>query len=83
MTTQTELTQLLDELEASLPKMIEDNPDPSDFWLAFAGEADVIEDQAGDHAALVHQRIETMLGAHGRAIAGIEIEETQLEPVRE
>jgi hypothetical protein len=75
MTTQTELTQLLDELEASLPKMIEDNPDPSDFWLAFAGEADVIADQAGNHAGLIDERIQAMLAKHGRYLAFAEMPE--------
>jgi hypothetical protein len=69
MTTQAELTKLLDKLEASLPKMIEDNPDPSDFWSAFAGEADVMEDHAGDLAELVDERIQSMLAKHGRYLA--------------
>jgi hypothetical protein len=68
MTTQAKLTQLLDELEASLPQMIKDSLDEGDFWMAFAGESDVIEDQAGDLAAWVFQRMQAMLAPHGMSI---------------
>lgn len=75
MTTQAELTQLLDKLQSSLPKMIEENRDPGDFWLAFAGEADVIEDRAGDLAAYVFQRMQAMLAPHGMSIGVMEAAE--------
>lgn len=74
MTTQDQLTAMLDALEAALPAMIEDNPDPAEFWAAFAGEADIIEDQAGEHCAMVGQRIQAMLAEHGRYIAVVDQE---------
>lgn len=39
----------------------------ADFWAAFAGLADVIEDNAGAHQELVAQRISAMLTRHGIA----------------
>jgi hypothetical protein len=46
--------------------MIADNHGDGDFWCAFAGEAEVIEDAASaadcDH---VHGRIDAMLAAQG------------------
>lgn len=72
MTTPDQLTALIDALEAQLPGLIEANPEPGDFWMAFAGEADVIEDQAGAHAAMVAERIATMLARHGRSIAVVD-----------
>ena len=60
-----ELNGLLDHLEAQLPTLIADNPDDGDFWAAFAGESDVIEDSAGDHAAHVRGRIDHMLASAG------------------
>lgn len=72
MATQDQLTSMLDALEAALPGLIENNPDPGDFWAAFAGEADAIEDQAGEHSAMVGQRIAAMLAEHGRYIATID-----------
>lgn len=73
--TPDQLTAMLDALEARLPLLIVEYPDQGDFWMAFAGEAEVIEDQSGEHAAMVRERIETMLAAHGRHIAGIALEE--------
>ena len=69
MPTLDELRQQLDSLEADLPRMIQDCPDPSDFWPEFAGAADIIEDHAGEHCALVQERIAAMLAQHGRYIA--------------
>ncbi len=74
MTTEADLIQQLDALEAQLPQMIRDHPDDGDFWCAFAGEADAIEDNAGDHGPLVIERITGMLAKHGRYLAGIDIE---------
>ena len=56
-----QLIAQLDALEAALPQLMDDHPDEGDFWMAFAGNADVIEDAAGEHAALVSERIERML----------------------
>ena len=51
--------------------MIEDHAEEGDFWSAFAGEADNIEDRAGEHCTFVHQRIDDMLDKHGcRALYG-------------
>lgn len=67
-----DLDRRLTDLEAQLPALIEANPEPGDFWNAFAGEADVIEDAAGEHAAQVAQRIARMLALHGRYIAMVD-----------
>ena len=72
MATIAELTTQLDALQAQLPQLIADNPDPGDFWCEFAGQADLIEDQAGEHTALVARRIADMLAEHGRYIATID-----------
>jgi len=69
-----DLDTLLDELQVRLPQLIADYPDAGDFWVAFAGETEVIEENAGDQAAHVMQRINAMLAEHGRMIAGIELE---------
>jgi hypothetical protein len=63
--TLTELDAMLDTLEQHLPTIIKEHPDDADFWPAFAGEADVIEDSAGAHAAHVRSRISCMLGSAG------------------
>lgn len=71
-----ELDSLLDQLQAKLPQLVADCPDDGHFWMAFAGEADVIEDKADEHTRRhVMQRINAMLAEHGRYIAGIELEE--------
>ena len=49
----------LRKLEASIPQLQRDYGD--DFLVAFAGEADVIEDNAGPHAAYVASRLQRML----------------------
>jgi FAD/FMN-containing dehydrogenase len=56
------LADALDRLEALLPQLIADHPDEADFWPAFAGFADLIEDSASaqDFYA-VHDRIDRML----------------------
>lgn len=52
----------LDKLADMLPKLIADYPDDSDFWSAFAGEADVITESAtSDTSAYVQGRIDCML----------------------
>jgi len=70
----TTIDDHLDALQSSLPKKLEDYPDQTDFLNAFAGETEVIEEQAGDHAEHVYARISEMLqevglvtGAAGRA----------------
>lgn len=69
MLTIHELTAQLDSLQVRLPQLIEEHPNDADFWPAFAGEADAIEDQAGDHRPIVGERIAAMLAEHGRYLA--------------
>lgn len=42
-----EIDARLQKLRADLPSMLAESEDRDDFWPAFAGEADVIEDGAG------------------------------------
>lgn len=69
------LAHRLDALEAELPALIQAKPEPADFWEAFLAVVDPLEDQAGAHQAAVHQRIASMLAAHGRFLVGHPIEE--------
>lgn len=71
MTDRNQLTAMLDTLEAQLPGMLAAYRTEGDFWMAFAGEAELIEDQAGEHAAMVQERITDMLSRHGRYLATI------------
>lgn len=66
-----DLTRAVRTLEAQLPQLIADIPDPPDFWPAFAGEADAIEDSAGERVAEVQERIQKMPAVHGRYIATV------------
>lgn len=75
MTSLDQLTAMLDALEAKLPDLLAAYPSHGDFWMAFAGEADAIEDQAGEHVGVVNQRINAMLAQHGRYIAAVEIDD--------
>lgn len=64
MATRRELEQALDALEARIPRLQAEHPDDGDFWSAFAGESDLIEDGAtGDDCLYVSQRIDAMLAA--------------------
>lgn len=49
-------------------ELVPQYPDDADFWPAFAGLADVIEDRAGDHAQYVSERIDAMLAEAGKAL---------------
>lgn len=60
-----ELTRLLDDLEADLPAMVAAHPEEGDFWSAFAGQADLIDDEAGPHKEEVQARIDAMLARAG------------------
>lgn len=64
-----ELERQLVTLETQLPVMIAAYQTEDEFWMAFAGEADLIEDRAGEHAAMAAERIQAMLAKHGRLIA--------------
>lgn len=57
----------LNALETDLPVLIQVHPSSGGLWAAFAGLADVIEDNAGAHQELVAQRISAMLTRHGMA----------------
>ncbi|PJL44188.1 hypothetical protein ERT44_18990 [Stenotrophomonas sp. MA5] len=59
-----ELLEKLNALEAELPSLIQAYPDPADFWPAFAGLADLIEDEAGLHSDEVAGRIDALLARH-------------------
>lgn len=72
MTKLDQLNAMLDTLEVQLPTMLAAYETEGDFWMAFAGEADVIEDQAGTHAPLVSNRIAAMLAKHGRYLVGVD-----------
>ncbi len=65
--TRVDLSDQLDELEKALPRLIECYPDDAEFWPAFAGMADVIEDAAGpDDYEWVLQRVDGLLARHGK-----------------
>lgn len=72
MATFDQLMDLLDALEGRLPELLASSPTDGEFWMAFAGEVDVIEDQAGDHAEQVSHRINGMLEKQGRLLAHME-----------
>ncbi len=74
MATLEALTAQLDELEACLPQLIADYPDHGEFRVAFAGVADVIEDQAGEHCQAVAKRLAAMLAQHGRYMSYMELD---------
>lgn len=74
MISQDQLTAMLDALEAQLPGMLAVYRTEGEFWMAFAGEADVIEDQAGKHGGMVQARIADMLAKHGRYLAAVDFE---------
>ena len=65
----------LDTLEARLPELIRDHPDPADFWEAFLAVADPLEERAGAYQGEVQQRIAAMLAEHGRFLVGHPLEE--------
>ena len=77
MKTRAELTDLLDALEAAMPALVRDNPDAADFWPAFAGQADVIEDSAesGEDARYVQDRIDHLLANHGHSMLRIDTDQ--------
>lgn len=74
MRTPDALTQQLDALEHRLPELIAQYPDDADFWNAFAGEAELVEEQAGDRCHEVRRRIEAMLAPHGRTLAYVDLD---------
>jgi hypothetical protein len=77
MTPNAQIATLLDQLEAQLPDMVEDNPKPADFWPVFLAAADPIEEVAGSGQDLryIASRIEGMLGRYGMRLASVEIDD--------
>ncbi|MGH8463085.1 MAG: hypothetical protein ACRER5_02995 [Pseudomonas sp.] len=71
MSTEAELVQQLDALQAQLPTMIANNRD-GDFWMEFAGVADSIEPVEVPLLVIFHRRINEMLAEHGRYMASID-----------
>ena len=64
--TREELDSILDELESELPGLLKDTEDQDDFWMAFTGLADAIEDDAApEDLDYVRSRISAMLGSSG------------------
>ena len=62
----SELNTILDELQTELPILLNDTEDQDDFWMAFTGLSDAIEDSAGpDDLDYVRQRVNSMLNASG------------------
>ncbi|MET3654106.1 hypothetical protein [Dyella japonica] len=72
--TREQLQQLLAALDRAIPDLVkdtrEDEPDPSgevsgDFWAAFAGESDVIlDDASAEDYEWVNQQIDALLAKH-------------------
>ncbi|AIF48145.1 hypothetical protein HY57_13185 [Dyella japonica A8] len=66
MTTRAQLQKALNRLEAYLPHLLDQFPEPENFWPAFAGEADPVLDGAPAHDHdWVADRLESMLRFHG------------------
>lgn len=58
----TELESRIASLAALLPAMRAQHPDDGDLMMAFAGEADVVQDAAGPaDEAWVHERLSALL----------------------
>lgn len=65
----TELDSRLQKLREDLPSMLADAEDEDDFWPAFAGEADLIEDGAvsAEDCRYVRNQLNRMLRQAGVA----------------
>lgn len=69
--TRNELSQALDKLGESIARLRDEYPDEGDFWCAFAGMAEPIEDSASAaDCEYVSRRIDTILAAAGLAEGG-------------
>ena len=65
--TRDEIDSILDELERELPELLKDADDQDDFWLAFVGLSDAIEDDAAPaDLQYVRGRIDRMLAGPGQ-----------------
>ncbi|MDG2538718.1 hypothetical protein P5Y53_13670 [Dyella jiangningensis] len=65
MNPRAELQKALNRIEGHLPRLLDELPDPADFWPAFAGEADAILEGAGQEHDWVADKLESMLAFHG------------------
>lgn len=68
-----DLTARLDALEAALPDLVAQHPDPAAFWGVVVREMDAIEESAGDHLSYAAERIAAMLAQHGCYVAFAEL----------
>jgi hypothetical protein len=65
MTNRLALQKALNRVEAHLPYLLDQFPDPGDFWSAFAGETEAVIGGAGQEADWVADKLESMLTFHG------------------
>ncbi|WP_130618096.1 hypothetical protein [Dyella amyloliquefaciens] len=65
MTPRAHLQKALNLIEGHLPRLLDEYPDPADFWPAFAGEADSLLEEAGQEHEWVADKLESMLTFHG------------------
>jgi len=66
MTNRDDLQKALNRIEGHLPGLLDAHTDASDFWPAFAGEADaVLEGAPAEHHDWVAGKLESMLTFHG------------------
>jgi hypothetical protein len=62
----SELTLKLKALEDAMPALLAAHPEDADFWPAFAGEAEAIEEAAApEDFEFVRTQIDCVLGSHG------------------
>jgi len=65
MTDRAILQKALNRLEGYLPHLLEQFPELGEFWPAFAGEAEIVLEGAGQEADWVADKLESMLTFHG------------------
>lgn len=65
MTTRAALQKALNRIEAYLPHLLEQFPEPGEFWAAFADEASIVLERAGQEHDWVADKLESMLTFHG------------------
>lgn len=58
-----ELHHQVDLLESYVPIWLQENREPADFRPLFAGVADLIEDEAGEHCRQISERIHAIADA--------------------
>jgi hypothetical protein len=68
--TRAELGRMLAALDTVMPAIIREHQDEGDFWSAFAGEADCIQDEAGDEDYdWVSEQLDEILSRHGKPVS--------------